>query len=279
MKFGVLMFPTDEAMNPAELARAAEERGFESLWFPEHTHIPASRTSPWPGGPNLPREYTRTYDPFVALSMAAAVTTTIRLGFGVCLMVERDPITTAKAVASLDHLSNGRVDFGVGGGWNLEEMENHGTDPSRRWRLLRERVEAMKAIWTTDEASYDGEFVKFENIWSWPKPMQKPHPPVLMGGDSPKTLERIVKYCDEWMPILGRNPEPVANRIKHLQDLAAAAGRARIPVSVFAAPPNPQGLHELAEAGVSRCFLGLPPATADTVLKVLDSHQALIASL
>lgn len=273
------MFPTDEAMAPGDLARAAEERGFDSLWFPEHTHIPASRRSPWPGGSELPREYSRTYDPFVALSMAAAVTTTIKLGTGVCLMVERDPIVTAKAVASLDHLSGGRVQFGVGGGWNLEEMENHGTDPARRWRVLRERVEAMKEIWMHDEASYDGEFVKFDRIWSWPKPMQKPHPPIVMGGDSPKTLERIVKYADQWMPILGRNPEPIGERIKRLQDLAAAAGRGPIPVGIFAAPANPKVIADLASQGVTTCLLALPPAPAETVLKVLDSHAALVATL
>ncbi len=273
------MFPTDEAISPVELAKAAEERGFESLWFPEHTHIPSSRISPWPGGPELPREYKRTYDPFVALSMAAAVTSTIKLATGVCLVIERDPITTAKSVASLDHLSNGRVLFGVGGGWNLEEMSNHGTDPSTRWKLLRERLEAMKAIWAEDEASYDGELVKFAKIWAWPKPAQLPHPPIVMGGDGPKTLARVVKLADEWLPIPGRSAEPFEDRIKMLQDLAAAAGRGRIPVGVFAARPDAAVLENYRTIGVDRAVLSLPPALADVVLPLLDSYKTLIDSL
>lgn len=273
------MFPTDEAIAPAELAKAAEERGFESLWFPEHTHIPSSRISPWPGGPELPREYKRTYDPFVALSMAAAVTTTIKLATGVCLVVERDPITTAKSVASLDHLSDGRFLFGVGYGWNLEEMSNHGTDPATRWQLLRERLEAMKAIWAEDEASFDGEFVKFDKIWAWPKPTQRPHPPIVMGGDGPKTLDRVVRLADEWLPIPGRSAEPFEDRMKKLEDLAAAAGRRRIPVGVFAAPPNASVLENYRNIGVDRAVLGIPPAPADVVLPILDAHKKLIDSL
>lgn len=273
------MFPTDEAISPADLARAVEERGFESLWVPEHTHIPSSRTSPWPGGPELPRMYKRTYDPFVALSMAAAVTTTLKLGTGVCLVIERDPITTAKSVASLDHLSNGRFLFGIGGGWNLEEMGNHGTDPSTRWKLLRERVEAMKEIWTKEEATYHGEFVNFEAIWAWPKPHQKPHPPILMGGDGPTTLDRVVRYADEWLPIPGRGDVPFPDRIKELQEKAAAAGRSPIPVGVFAAPADAAKLTAYADMGVNRCLLSLPSAPADEVLRVLDSYRTLAASL
>ena len=279
MEIGILMFPTDEAISPADLARAVEERGFESLWVPEHTHIPSSRTSPWPGGPELPRMYKRTYDPFVALSMAAAVTTTLKLGTGVCLVIERDPITTAKSVASLDHLSNGRFLFGIGGGWNLEEMGNHGTDPSTRWKLLRERVEAMKEIWTKEEATYHGEFVNFEAIWAWPKPHQKPHPPILMGGDGPTTLDRVVRYADEWLPIPGRGDVPFPDRIKELQEKAAAAGRSPIPVGVFAAPADAAKLTAYADMGVNRCLLSLPSAPADEVLRVLDSYRTLAASL
>src|ERR671936_1276605 len=183
MRFGVAMFPTDYSMEPAELARMAEERGFESLFFPEHTHIPASRRTPYPPGGELPDEYSHTLDPFVALTAAAAATERLRIGTGICLVVERDPIVTAKEVASLDRLSGGRFLFGVGAGWNREEMANHGTDPRRRHELMRERVEAMKAIWTEDEASYHGRYVDFDRIWAWPKPLQRPHPPVIVGGN------------------------------------------------------------------------------------------------
>src|SRR5512143_2164356 len=212
MDFGVTMFATDYAMRPDDLARAVEERGFESLWFPEHTHIPASRKSPWPGGPELPKEYWHTHDLFVALTMAAAVTRTLKVGSGICLVVERDPITLAKEVATLDHLSNGRFLFGIGGGWNAEEMANHGTDFTRRWQLLRERIEAMKTIWRDDDAAYHGELVDFDPIWSWPKPVQKPHPPIYLGGHGPKALARVVRYCDGWLPIgvrAGALPEAI----------------------------------------------------------------------
>ena len=200
MKFGIGMFPTDYAIGPAELGRACEERGFDSLYYPEHTHIPASRETPFPGGGELPRMYTRLLDPFVSLSAVAAVTEKLRLGFGVCLVVERDPIVTAKEVATLDFLSGGRVDFGVGAGWNVEEMANHGTDPDKRFRLQRERVEAMKEIWTQDDAEYHGQLVDFDPLWSWPKPAQKPHPPILIGNNGPNALKRVLRYGDGWMP-------------------------------------------------------------------------------
>src|SRR4051794_27554494 len=200
MNFGVAIFPTEDAQGPAELARMAEDRGFESLLFPEHTHIPASRETPYPAGGELPPEYSRTYDPFVALGFAAAATERLRIGTGICLVVERDPIVTAKAVASLDVLSDGRMVFGIGAGWNREEMRSHGTDPRTRMRLMRERVEAIKAIWSQDEASYDGEFVSFERIWCWPKPVQKPHPPIVVGGNGPTVLDRVLSFGDAWMP-------------------------------------------------------------------------------
>jgi probable F420-dependent oxidoreductase len=201
MQFGLTMFSTDYAIRIDELARAAEERGFESLWLPEHTHIPVSRRSPWPGGPELPKEYWHTFDLFVALATAAAVTTKLKVASGICLLVQRDPITTAKEVASLDFLSNGRFLFGIGAGWNAEEMENHGTAFKIRWKLLRERVEAMKKIWSEDAAEYHGRYVSFDPVWSWPKPVQRPHPPILLGGHSPQVLQRVVDYCDGWMPI------------------------------------------------------------------------------
>src|ERR671937_1020459 len=203
MKFGIAVFPTDYAADPAAITRLVEERGFESLFFPEHTHIPTSRETPYPAGGELPDEYSHTYDPFVALTAAAAATEKLLLATGICLVIERDPIVTAKEVASVDRLSGGRFLFGVGAGWNIEEMENHGTDPHRRFSLMRERIEAMKAIWTEDEASYHGEHVEFERIWSWPKPVQKPHPPILVGGSGQKVIDRVLRFGDEWMPIVG----------------------------------------------------------------------------
>src|SRR5437762_2734895 len=190
MNYGITMFPTDYSIGVTDLARACEDLGFESLFFPEHTHIPTSRRTPYPAGGDLPKEYSHTHDPFVALAMAAAVTKKIRLGTGICLVIERDPIVLAKEVASLDFLSGGRVLFGIGGGWNVEEMENHGTVFKTRWKLLRERVEAMKAIWQNEAASYRGELVRFEPIWSYPKPAQKPHPPILLGGHGEAALKR-----------------------------------------------------------------------------------------
>jgi probable F420-dependent oxidoreductase len=267
MKFGVTMFPTDYGLPVTELARAAEDLGFESVFFPEHTHIPVSRRTPYPAGGELPKEYSHTLDPFVALGAAAAVTTTLMLGTGICLVVERDPITMAKEVASVDFLSAGRVLFGIGGGWNLEEMENHGTRPATRWKLLRERVLAMKQIWTQDEAEFHGEYVDFDPIWSWPKPARKPHPPVLIGGDGPRTLARVVEYGDEWMPIGGfRSPESLQRRIDDLRQLAANAGREEIPVTVFGAAARPDQIEALAAMGVNRAVFWLPPADADVVM-------------
>ncbi|PON18826.1 LLM class F420-dependent oxidoreductase [Candidatus Entotheonella serta] len=274
MKFGVFMFPTGYAINPVELGKTVEELGFESLFFPEHTHIPASRLSPFPGGGELPREYSNTLDPFVALVAVASATERLLLGTGICLVIERDPITLAKEVASLDFISNGRVLFGIGGGWNREEMENHGTDPRRRWKLLRERIEAMKAIWTQEEAEYHGEFVNFDPIWQFPKPVQKPHPPILVGGDGENTLKRVVNYGDGWLPI-GRRAD-FKSRIDELNHLAAEAGRGTISVSIFGAPPKPEVIEQYAEAGVQRVLFNLPPAPRDEVLPLLEA-QAKVA--
>ena len=279
MDYGVTMFPTDYAIPATELARACEDLGFESLFFPDHTHIPVSRRTPYPAGGELPQEYSHTLDPFVAMAAAAAVTTRLRVGTGICLVVERDPIMTAKEVASVDHLSGGRVIFGIGGGWNLEEMENHGTRPATRWKLMRERVLAMKRIWTDDEASFEGEHVRFDPIWSWPKPVQKPHPPVLVGGDGPRTLQRVIEYGDGWIPIGGfRSPESLRHRIDELQRLAKDAGRGAIPVSLFGASMKPEWLEAVAEAGVSRTVFFMPPAGADEVLPRLK-HAATVAGL
>ncbi|MCZ6647511.1 MAG: LLM class F420-dependent oxidoreductase [SAR324 cluster bacterium] len=269
MKFGISMFPTDYAIHPAELAKAVEERGFESLFFPEHTHIPSSRISPWPGGPDLPRQYWHAMDPFVAMTAAAMVTEKLQVGPGICLVIERDPISLAKEVASVDHLSGGRVLFGIGGGWNREEMENHGTDYTRRWKLLRERIEAMKTIWKDEEATYHGEFVNFDAIWSWPKPAQRPHPPILVGGDGERTLQRVVRYGDEWMP-LARNIPSFAGRIAELQELAAKAGRGPIPVTMFGTPPESDRVEQFIKDGASRVVFPINAAGKDEVLPALD---------
>jgi len=277
MDFGVVMFPTDYAIRPDQLARALEERGFESVWFPEHTHIPASRRSPWPGGANLPKEYWSAYDPFVALTAAAMATSRLRLGTGICLVVERDPIITAKEVATLDRLSGGRFLFGIGGGWNAEEMENHGTEFKKRWRVLRERVLAMKEIWTKEEAEFHGEFVRFDKIWSHPKPAQKPHPPIIMGGDGPTTFDRVIEFADGWMPIARPKQNP-AEKIPALRQRAEKAGRdpKSIAVTIFFAKPDRATVDALRAAGVDRAIFGVPSESRDTVLPLLDSYAPLL---
>ena len=278
MKFGVTMFPTDYSIGPAELAKAAEERGFESLFFPEHTHIPTSRRTPWPGGSELPLEYSHSLDPFVALSAAATATQHLLIGTGVCLVIERDTITLAKEVASLDFISRGRLLFGIGAGWNLEEMENHGTNPPQRWKLMREQILAMKAIWTQDEAEFHGRFVNFDPIWSWPKPVHKPHPPILVGGDGPHAFKRVVEYGDGWIPIPVVLQRPLSDCIAELNRLAAEAGRGPIPVSVFGAASRPEVIQHYAELGVERCVFWLPAAPADKVLPLLDSYAEVMRS-
>jgi probable F420-dependent oxidoreductase len=269
------MFSTDYTIEPARLGRLAEERGFDSLLLTEHTHIPASRETPYPGGGELPREYSHCNDPFVGLAMVAAVTERLKVGTGICLVVERDPIVTAKEVATLDHLSGGRFLFGVGAGWNFEEMRNHGTDPRRRFRVMRERIEAMKAIWTQDEAEYHGEHVDFDPIWSWPKPAQKPHPPVLVGGRGEKVLDRVVAFGDEWMPNRIDDPEELGERITDLQRRAERAGRERIPVSVFGAKPDAGFVERLGAAGVSRCFFYVQPDEPGEVERQIDERAKL----
>src|SRR6202023_670777 len=239
MKYGAAIFPTDYAIRVDELAKATEQRGFESIFFPEHTHIPTSRRTPYPLGGELPPEYSHTIDPFVAMTMAAAATKNLKLATVICLVIERDPIDLAKEVASVDLASNGRVIFGIGGGWNSEEMENHGTAFKSRWKLLRERVEAMKAIWTQEEASYHGEFVNFDRIWSWPKPIQKPHPPILLGSHGPRALQRVVRYCDGWLPNAA-NPKSLIPQITELRRCAEQGGRdpKSISITAFGAKPE-----------------------------------------
>jgi probable F420-dependent oxidoreductase len=275
VKFGLVIFPTDYSIAPDALARMAEERGFESLFFPEHTHIPVSRESAWPGGDELPREYSHTLDPFVALTAAAAATERLLVGTGVCLVVERDPITLAKQVASLDHLSGGRFLFGVGAGWNREEMRNHGTDPGRRFGLMRERIAAMKAIWDQEEAEYHGRHVSFDPIWSWPKPVQRPHPPVLVGGTGPKVLDRVLDYGDEWFP---NRQHDLEARIAELQRRARDAGREPLGVTLFSADPEREAVARYAAIGVTRCVFRLPSVGAEEATGLVDGLAELAGS-
>jgi probable F420-dependent oxidoreductase len=273
MDFGIGYFPTHDGVSPGALARLVEERGHESLFFPEHTHIPAARETPYPAGGELPRKYVHTYDLFVALTAAAATTSTLRVASGICLVIERDPITTAKEVASVDHLSGGRLEFGVGAGWNREEMRNHGTDPRVRMEVMRERVEAMKEIWTQREASYHGKYVDFERIWSWPKPAQRPHPPVLVGGNGPTVLDRVLSFGDAWMP--NNTGEDLLARAR---ELWARADRP-IEVMIMGAPAKAAVLEEFANAGVRRVVRWIPSATLGPVERALERWEDAIAEL
>jgi probable F420-dependent oxidoreductase len=280
MKIGVTMFATDYAIAPHELAAEAEARGFESVWFPEHSHIPTSRKSPWPGGAELPKWYYDTYDPFVAMGAAAVVTKTIKLGTGVCLVVQRDPIHTAKEVATVDRLSNGRLLFGIGGGWNAEEMADHGTAFGTRFKLMRERIEAMKEIWTRSKPKYAGELVKFDEMMQWPKPVQKPNPPIIVGGGFPQGARRAVAYADGWMPIGGRGGDTLA-MLPPFREMLKAAGRAEsdVPVTLFGVGMNGEGLKRARDAGVDRVVFGVPPEAKDKVLPLLDKGAALMREM
>ena len=277
MNIGIYIFATDYTIRIDELAREAEQRGFESLFVPEHTHIPASRRSPWPGGPELPREYWHTLDPFVALAVAAAATSTIRLGTGICLLTERDPIVNAKEAASLDLLSGGRFELAIGAGWNAEEMENHGTAFATRFRVMSQRARAMKVIWAEEEPEFHGEFVDFDPIWSYPKPVQRPNPPILVGGETDHTLRRVVDWADGWFP-RGRGGFDPAEGMARLKAIADEAGRPMdtIAVSLFGAPPNREALDRAAEAGVTRAILALPSNDRDDVMRRLDRHAELL---
>src|SRR5215813_4911800 len=279
MRVGVFYFPADYGINIVELAQALEERGFASLYVPEHTHIPTSRRTPFPGGGELPKRYAHTHDPFVGLSLAAAATKRLLLGTGICLIPERDPIVTAKCVASLDQLSGGRFIFGIGGGWNVEEMENHGARYNTRFKLMHERILAMKALWTEEEASFHGEFVNFDPVWSYPKPSQKPHPPILLGGESDYTLRRIVEYCDGWIP------RPVGDftpkgAVERRRRLAESKGRDPkcLMISVFRAPADQAALAEYRAAGIDEALLEIPDRSRDEILQTLDRHAPLAAA-
>jgi len=274
-QFALFMFATDYSIQPVELAVEAEKRDFESLWFPEHTHIPASRKTPFPGGTDLPKEYWHTHDPFVALAAAATATKKLKLGTGVCLVIERDPITLAKEVASLDMISGGRVLFGIGGGWNVEEMENHGAIAKKKWKIVREKILAMREIWTREAAEFHGEFVNFDPIWSYPKPVQPGGPPILMGSQSKKVIERVADYCDGWMPI--NNPRyDFDSAIRQLRDAEKRAGK-RFALSLFGAPSKDEHIRRFIDLGFERLIFPLPPAPRDTVLPMMDNYANIAA--
>jgi probable F420-dependent oxidoreductase len=282
MQIGAAMFFTDYSMAPGELARALEERGFDSVWAPEHSHIPLSRKTPWGGGGELPKRYYDVMDPFVSLTAAAAATKSIKLGTGVCLVAQRDPIQTAKLVASIDQVSGGRFLFGVGNGWNEDEMANHGTAYATRHKLARERIEAMKVIWTKSKPEYHGEFVNFDPMMTWPKPVQKPHPPIIVGGAFPYAARRAARYGDGWMPIRGRPPHGDATGLMpQYRKLLEEAGRdlASAPLSIFGAKEDVDMLKRDRDAGVVRVVVALDSANADVILPELDRWADIIQRL
>jgi len=275
MDLGAFYFPTDYGINVAELARTLEDRGFKSLYVPEHTHIPLSRKTAFPGGGELPKRYSHTHDPFVALAFAAAATKKLTIGTGICLVPQHEPIATAKTIASLDQLSGGRFVFGIGGGWNVDEMENHGATYKTRFKMMREHVLAMKALWTEEAGSYHGEFVNFDAAWSWPKPRQKPHPPIILGGESDHTLRRIIEYCDGWLP-RPRGFDPVAGAEK-LRRMSSEKGRdpKSLTITVFAAPPDAKVLDSYKKAGLQGALLAIPDLDRDGILRQLDQWTPL----
>jgi probable F420-dependent oxidoreductase len=277
MKIGLYVVLTDTSPPVTMLARALEERGFESLWVPEHSHIPTVGNTPYPGRGPVTRDFARTLDPFVALATAASVTRRLKLGTGICLLIQRDTIHTAKAVATLDHLSGGRVLFGVGGGWNRPEMENHGTVYTSRFAKLEEQVHALKAIWTQDEAEFHGEHVRFDPLWCWPKPVTRPHPPVYLGGETDHTLRRVVRCAEGWLPRM-RNLEHVLAQIGKLRAFAREAGRNEdsIAISAFALPAKAEALAKFRDVGVERAILALPPGDESETMRRLDRYAELM---
>ena len=279
MEFGASIFFTDYSIAPTALATAMEARGFESLWAPEHSHIPTSRLSPYPGGGDLPKSYYDVLDPFVALAAAAVVTKTLKLGTGVCLVIQRDTIQTAKLVASLDQISGGRFLFGIGGGWNAEEMADHGTEFATRFKKMREQIEAMILIWTKSKPEYHGEFVNFDPMMTWPKPIQKPHPPVIVGGAFPHAARRAIRYGQGWIPIAGRGD--ITDQIPAFRKMAEEAGRdpATLPISLFSAKEDLDTLKRFRDLGVARVTVALPSAPADQVLPILDRWAGLRAAV
>jgi probable F420-dependent oxidoreductase len=277
MRIGAFYFPTDYGINLAELGRALEDRGFASLFVPEHTHIPVGRRTPFPGGGELPKRYAHTHDPFVGLAFAAAATKSLLVGTGICLVPQHEPIVTAKAIATLDQLSNGRFVFGIGGGWNVDEMENHGARYETRFKMMREYVLAMKALWTQDEASFHGQFVNFDPVWSYPKPKQRPHPPILHGGETDHTLKRVVEFCDGWFPrpIAGFTPKGAVERLRKAAE-AAKRDPKSLSITVFRGPTEAAALAEYRAAGIDRVLLDVPDLSRDEILRVLDKYAPLI---
>jgi probable F420-dependent oxidoreductase len=277
MKIGLYVVPTATSMAMPALARALEERGFESIWVPEHSHIPTTGSTPYPGRGPVTRDFAQTLDPFLALTAAAITTNRLKLGTGICLLIQRDTIHTAKSVATLDLLSAGRVLFGVGGGWNKPEMENHGTAYATRFQKLEEQLEALRRVWTEEEPEYHGRFVDFDPIWCWPKPLSQPHPPIYLGGETDHTLRRIVRLADGWLPRV-RNPEMVLSGIDRLRSFARAAGRpeSSIAISAFGLPARDEALGPFRDAGVDRAIIALPPGSDDETLARLDRYAALL---
>ncbi len=276
MRFGVTVFLTDYTIDPVELAREVEARGFHSMWTPEHTHIPVSRKTPPPMGEPLPQQYYHALDPFVALSAAAAATANLRVGTGICLVAQRDPIVLAKEVATLDLLSNGRFDFGVGFGWNRDEIEHHGVDFKKRREVVRERIQAIKALWTEEEASYHGEFTNFEPSFSWPKPKQQPYPPILLGGaPGPKLFKHIADWADGWIPIGGRG---IKASLPALREEYERAGRDpdKIKIVPFGSLPDEGKLEYFGTLGIEEIVLGVQPGDREVVLPVLDKFASVI---
>lgn len=282
MKFGASMFFTDCSMSPAELAIALEQRGFDIVWAPEHSHIPVSRKTGFILGGDLPKRYYDVMDPFVTLTAAAMATKALKVGTGVCLVAQRDPIQTAKLVASLDQVSGGRFVFGIGNGWNQDEMENHGTAYATRHKRARENIEAMKAIWTQSKAEYHGEFVNFGPMMAWPKPVQKPHPPILVGGAFPYSARRAVRYGDGWMPqVTEKSPTPLVELIPMFRQMCAEADRDpdKMDISIGGQQPDADLMKRYRDAGVSRVSASLPSEKADTILPILDKWVTVMRAL
>ena len=279
MRVGVNIFLTDYSIEPVHLGEELESRGYESLWVAEHSHIPTSRKTPWGGrknAPPLPKEYWHTHDSFVALSAIAATTDRLRVGTGIALIAQRDPIWLAKEVVSLDHISKGRFDFGIGFGWNREEMASHGVDVGNRFELVREKVMLMKALWTQERVSFQGEMIRLEESWAWPKPYQKPHPPIYMGsGGGPKGLAAIAEYCDGWVPVY---PQNLAEKIATLHRLMEERGRspAEVEIGIYGAKYDQDQWAKWEEMGVKQVLLFLPPAPAEVVIPILDEHRFLV---
>lgn len=281
MRYGLTYFPTDRSLHPGEMAAAAEARGFESVWFAEHSHIPVSPATPAPpepGQPGLPREYYAAADPFVSLAFAAAATKTLRIGTGICLVPQRDVFQLAKEVASLDHFSNGRFDFGIGGGWNQPEIEAHGTPFAQRFAVMREKVEAMKQLWTQERAEYHGTHVDFGSSYAWPKPVQSPHPPIHVGGAGLRSIRRAVRYGNGWIPLLSQGADDPIALLPRLREELDVAGRSGedFPVTLYFFPPDPAQAERAAAAGIARVLFPLPSLGRDALLPVLDRYAALI---